>query len=207
MPFTLPELPYAYDALEPYIDAQTMEIHYTRHHQAYIDKLNGVVEGDATLEGRTVEDLVIDWENAPEGKKDIIRNHGGGHTNHTLFWSILCEGGNNVISPELSEKIRADFTSLEACMEQVSEAAISHFGSGWSWLVVNADGNLEAVSTPNQNSPLMYGMKPLLGIDVWEHAYYLKYQNKRAEYVKAIWNVINWEQVSQNYAAALTSLA
>jgi len=205
MAFTLPELPYAYDALEPYIDAQTMEIHYTRHHQAYIDKLNAAVEGDAGLEGKTVEELVINWEKAPEGKKDIIRNHGGGHANHTLFWSILCKGGNNAISPELSEKIRADFGSLETCMEQVSEAAISHFGSGWSWLVVNTEGNLEAIPTPNQNSPLMYGLKPLLGIDVWEHAYYLKYQNKRAEYVKVIWNVINWEQVSANYAALHSS--
>lgn len=205
MQFTLPELPFAYDALEPHIDAQTMEIHHTKHHQAYIDKLNAAMEGDEWFEGKSLEEIIIDWENAPEGKKDTVRNHGGGHVNHSLFWNILTPGGNNEVSAELRSQVDKDFGSLEECMAKVNDAANTHFGSGWGWLVLNADGNLEAVSTQNQNSPLMYGLTPLLGIDVWEHAYYLTYQNKRADYVSAIWDVMNWKQVSENYAAALSA--
>jgi len=197
--FVLPQLPYSYDALEPFVDAKTMEIHHTKHHQTYIDKLNAAVEGDAWFEGKSLEEIVKDWEAAPEGKKDMIRNHGGGHANHSFFWQILTPNGNKNVSKELAEKINEDFGSLDGCVAKVTEAATTHFGSGWGWLVLNKDGKLEALSTPNQNSPLMYGLKPLLGIDVWEHAYYLKYQNKRPDYLEAMWNVINWEQVSINF--------
>lgn len=205
MAFTLDSLPYEYDALEPYIDAKTMELHHTKHHQAYIDKLNAAIEGEDWFEDKSIEELVKQWEDAPQGKKDIVRNHGGGHANHTFFWKILVPGGNKNVSSELQDQIEKEFGSLDECMAKVTDAAVTHFGSGWGWLVVNKDGLLEALSTPNQNSPLMYDANPLLGIDVWEHAYYLTYQSKRAEYVKAIWNVINWEQVSENYAAVLQS--
>ncbi len=197
--FILPGLPYSYDALEPFIDAKTMEIHHTKHHQTYLDKLNAAVEGDSWFEGKTIEEIVEKWEEGPEGKKDIIRNHGGGHINHSLFWQVLTPKGNMNISKELEERIKTDFGTLDKCIEMIKEASVSHFGSGWGWLVLNKEGKLEAFSTPNQNSPLMYGYKPLLGIDVWEHAYYLKYQNKRPDYLEAIWNVINWEQVSSNF--------
>ncbi len=197
--FVLPQLPYDYDALEPYVDAKTMEIHHTKHHQTYIDKLNAAVEGDSWFEGKSLEEIVKNWEDAPEGKKDLVRNHGGGHVNHSFFWQILTPNGNKNVSKELSEKINEDFGSLDSCITKVNEAATTHFGSGWGWLVLHKDGKLEALSTPNQNSPLMYGLKPLIGIDVWEHAYYLKYQNKRPDYLEAIWNVINWEQVSSNF--------
>lgn len=197
--FVLPQLSYAYDALEPFVDAKTMEIHHTKHHQTYIDKLNAAVEGDSWFDGKSLEEVVEKWEEAPEGKKDAIRNHGGGHLNHTLFWEILTPKGNMNISKELEERINADFGSLDKCIGMIKDASISHFGSGWGWLVLNKESKLEAFSTPNQNSPIMYGYKPLLGIDVWEHAYYLKYQNKRPDYLDAIWNVINWEQVSSNF--------
>lgn len=197
--FVLPQLSYAYDALEPFVDAKTMEIHHTKHHQTYIDKLNAAVEGDSWFDGKSLEEVVEKWEEAPEGKKDAVRNHGGGHLNHTLFWEILTPKGNMNISKELEERINADFGSLDKCIGMIKDASISHFGSGWGWLVLNKESKLEAFSTPNQNSPIMYGYKPLLGIDVWEHAYYLKYQNKRPDYLDAIWNVINWEQVSSNF--------
>lgn len=197
--FVLPQLSYAYDALEPFVDAKTMEIHHTKHHQTYIDKLNAAVEGDSWFDGKSLEEVVEKWEKAPEGKKDAVRNHGGGHLNHTLFWEILTPKGNMNISKELEERINADFGSLDKCIGMIKDASISHFGSGWGWLVLNKESKLEAFSTPNQNSPIMYGYKPLLGIDVWEHAYYLKYQNKRPDYLDAIWNVINWEQVSSNF--------
>ena len=197
--FELPKLKYAYDALEPYIDAQTMEIHHTKHHQTYVDKLNAAMEGETWFEGKSLDEIVEKWEEAPKGKKDMVRNHGGGHHNHSFFWEILTPGGNNNISVELKEKINQDFGSLEECIRKVTEAASTHFGSGWGWLVLNKESKLEALSTPNQNSPLMYGCKPLLGVDVWEHAYYLKYQNKRPDYLEAFWKVLNWEQVSQNF--------
>jgi len=197
--FVLPQLSYTYDALEPFVDAKTMEIHHTKHHQTYIDKLNAAVEGDSWFDGKSLEEAVEKWEEAPEGKKDAIRNHGGGHLNHTLFWEILTPKGNMNISKELEERINADFGSLDKCIGMIKDVSISHFGSGWGWLVLNKENKLEAFSTPNQNSPIMYGYKPLLGIDVWEHAYYLKYQNKRPDYLDAIWNVINWEQVSSNF--------
>jgi Fe-Mn family superoxide dismutase len=198
--FELPKLNYDYGALEPYFDAKTMEIHHTKHHQTYVDKLNAAMEGESWFEGKSLDEIVANWEEAPEGKKDAVRNHGGGHHNHSLFWKILTPGGNDNISQELKSKIEEDFGSLEECIKAVTEAASTHFGSGWGWLVLNKESKLEAVSTPNQNSPLMHGYKPLLGVDVWEHAYYLKYQNKRPDYLEAFWNVLNWEQVSNNFA-------
>ena len=185
--FTLPDLAYSFDALEPYVDAKTMELHYTKHHQSYIDKLNAAMEGESWFEGKSLEEIVATWEQAPQGKKDVVRNHGGGHINHTFFWKILVPGGSRELSQELQTKIGEDLESMETLKVQLFEAATGHFGSGWAWLVLNKESKLEILSTPNQNSPLMYGYKPLLGIDVWEHAYYLKYQNRRPEYLEAIW--------------------
>jgi superoxide dismutase, Fe-Mn family len=196
--FTLPALPYDYDALEPHFDAKTMEIHHTKHHQTYVDKLNAAIEGESWFEGKSLEEIVTGWEEAPEGKKDMVRNHGGGHINHSLLWEILTPGDNDKLSKELEDKIKSDFKSKENCIEAVTDTAATHFGSGWAWLVLNKNGKLEAFATPNQNSPYMYGYKPLLGIDVWEHAYYLKYQNKRPDYIEAFWKVVNWDQVSKN---------
>jgi len=195
--FTLPVLPYAYDALEPFIDAKTMEIHHSKHHQAYIDKLNEAVDGVPSLEGLSVEELVQNLDKAPLGKKDIIKNHGGGHANHSLFWNIMIPGGKE-ISEDLEKQITDQFGSFSKCKEEVTKASLTHFGSGWGWLVLNNKQRFEVISTSNQDSPLMYGYKPLLGIDVWEHAYYLKYQNRRAEYLEAFWNVVNWEKVEAN---------
>ncbi len=195
--FTLPVLPYAYDALEPFIDAKTMEIHHSKHHQAYIDKLNEAVDGVPSLEGLSVEELVQNLDKVPLGKKDIIKNHGGGHANHSLFWNIMIPGGKGV-SANLEKQLTDQFGSFSKCKEDVAEASLTHFGSGWGWLVLNNKQRFEVVSTSNQDSPLMYGYKPLLGIDVWEHAYYLKYQNRRAEYLEAFWNVVNWEEVEIN---------
>ena len=196
--FTLPSISYNYDALEPHFDAKTMEIHHTKHHQTYVDKLNAAIDGKDWFDGKSLEDIVKAWEDAPDGTKDAVRNHGGGHINHSLFWEILTPGDNDKLSTELKKQIDDVFGSKEKCIEAVTESATSHFGSGWAWLVVNKDGKLEVLATPNQNSPLMYGHKPLLGIDVWEHAYYLKFQNKRPDYVDAFWKVVNWSKVSQN---------
>lgn len=194
--FELPKLTYDYGALEPYFDAKTMEIHHTKHHQTYVDKLNAAMEGESWFDGKSLDEIVANWEDAPGGKKDAVRNHGGGHHNHSFFWKILTPGGSDNISKELKSKIEEDFGSVEECIKAVTDAASTHFGSGWGWLVLNKESKLEAVSTPNQNSPLMYGYKPLLGVDVWEHAYYLKYQNKRPDYLDAFWKVLNWEEVS-----------
>jgi len=200
MAFTLPALPYAYDALEPYIDKLTMEIHHDKHHQAYVDNLNKAIAGTEN-EKKSLEDLV-----ANAGKiSPAVRNNGGGHWNHSFFWELLSAKGGKP-SGKLADAINSTFGSLEALQEKVSTAGATRFGSGWAWLIVK-DGKLEVTSTPNQDNPLMDVAEvkgtPLLGIDVWEHAYYLKYQNKRPDYLKAIWNVINWEKVAANYAAAV----
>lgn len=199
MPFTLPKLPYAYAALEPAIDAQTMQIHYEKHHQAYIDKLNAAVAG-TEWESKDVEDLLRGLKDVPDDKKTAVRNHGGGHANHSLFWTILSPD-KLAPSAELEEKLAAAFGSMQDFKVKFSEKATLQFGSGWAWLVV-ADGKLEVCSTPNQDSPLMDGKTPVLGLDVWEHAYYLRYQNKRPDYVAAFWSVVNWPEVDRRIAAA-----
>ncbi|MBN8878554.1 MAG: superoxide dismutase [Sphingobacteriales bacterium] len=200
MAFTLPALPYAPDALEPHIDKQTMEIHHGKHHQAYVDNLNKAIAG-TEHEKKSLEELV-----ANAGKiSPAVRNNGGGHWNHSFFWELLSAKGGKP-SGKLADAINSTFGSLEALQEKVSTAGATRFGSGWAWLIVK-DGKLEVTSTPNQDNPLMDVAEvkgtPILGIDVWEHAYYLKYQNKRPDYLKAIWNVINWEKVAANYAAAV----
>ena len=202
MAHTVPDLSYAKDALEPHIDAQTMEIHHDKHHAAYVAKLNDAISGNADLEAKSIEDLISDLSAVPEEIRGAVRNNGGGHANHTLFWSILGPDAGGEPSGELAEDITATFGSFDEFKAKVEAAGVTRFGSGWAWLIVNKDGKLEVTSTPNQDSPLMDGNTPLLGIDVWEHAYYLKYQNLRPAYLTAIWNVINWDAVAANYAAA-----
>jgi Fe-Mn family superoxide dismutase len=190
MPYTLPQLPYAYNALEPFIDAQTMEIHHTKHHQAYIDKLNAVLDKHADLAAWPLEKLLAEVEtlDIPADDKRMIRNHGGGHSNHTFFWQIM--GPQKNVDQELKSAIEQEWQSVATFQKAFNEKATAIFGSGWMWLVRNAQGTLEMYSTPLQDSPLMHGHEPLLGLDVWEHAYYLKYQNKRADYIAAWWNVV-----------------
>ena len=192
--FELPDLPYSFDALEPHIDAQTMEIHHDKHHATYVKKLNEAIEGTEFAE-MSITELLKDIENIPEEKRKAVINHGGGHANHTLFWEIMSpESGEP--SGELAEAINSKFGSFEDFKEQFTAAAIKVFGSGWAWLVIN-DGELEIISRPNQDSPIMDNLTPILGLDVWEHAYYLKYQNKRPDYIEAFFNVINWEKVEE----------
>ncbi|SHK91031.1 superoxide dismutase [Rhodothermus profundi] len=207
MAFTLPPLPYAYDALEPYIDARTMEIHYTKHHQGYVDKLNKALEGHPELQNKSIEDLLRGINEIPEAIRTAVRNNGGGHANHSLFWTIMKPNGGGEPTGELAEAIRSTFGSFEAFKEKFSAEAAGRFGSGWAWLVVDENGKLQVYSTPNQDSPYMQGHTPILGLDVWEHAYYLKYQNRRAEYIQNWWNVVNWEQVAQYYKEALAKVA
>lgn len=200
MAYELPELPYAYDALEPHIDARTMEIHHSKHHAGYVAKVNAAIEG-SDLEGKSVEDLVSDLAGVPEDKRGAVQNNGGGHANHSLFWSVLCPNGGGAPSGELAEAINTAFGSLEGLKEQFSAAAATRFGSGWAWVSVD-NGQLVVESTPNQDSPLMAGRTPILGLDVWEHAYYLNYQNRRPDYIAAFWNVVNWDEAARRYAAA-----
>ncbi|WP_026569936.1 MULTISPECIES: superoxide dismutase SodA [Sediminibacillus] len=199
--FELPELPYAYDALEPHIDKETMNIHHTKHHNTYVTKLNGAVEGNSDLENKSLEDLLSDIDSVPAEVRTAVRNNGGGHANHSLFWTVLSPNGGGEPSGELADKINSKFGSFDKFKEEFGNAATGRFGSGWAWLVVN-NGELEITSTLNQDSPIMEGKTPILGLDVWEHAYYLKYQNKRPEYVSAFWNVVNWDEVAKRYEAA-----
>jgi superoxide dismutase, Fe-Mn family len=199
--FELPELPYAYDALEPTIDKETMNIHHTKHHNTYVTKLNDALEGHANLQNKSLMDLISNLDAVPESARTAVRNNGGGHANHSLFWKILSPNGGGEPTGELAAKINETFGSFEKFKEQFESAAIGRFGSGWAWLVVN-NGKLEITSTPNQDSPLMEGKTPILGLDVWEHAYYLKYQNRRPEYVSAFWNIVNWDEVAKNYNEA-----
>jgi len=201
MAYTLPELPYAYDALEPHIDARTMEIHHTKHHQAYISKANDALEGHSDLAAKSIEDLMSDLGAVPEAIRGAIRNNGGGHANHSLFWTIMSPNGGGAPSGELADAIDSTFGSLDAFKEKFSNAAATRFGSGWAWLSVDS-GKLVVESTPNQDTPLSEGRTPILGLDVWEHAYYLNYQNKRPDYISAFYNVINWDEVAKRYAAA-----
>ena len=202
MAFELPALPYAFDALEPTIDATTMQIHHDKHHQAYVTNLNAAIAGNASLEAMSAAELVTNLDKVPEDKRAAVRNNGGGHVNHTFFWEILTPGGATSPSGALASAIDRDFGGLDALKEAVQKAGAGRFGSGWAWVVAK-DGKLSVVSTPNQDSPLMDGATPILGVDVWEHAYYLKYQNKRPDYLSAIWNVINWDKVGEKYAAAM----
>ncbi|MFA1820425.1 superoxide dismutase [Virgibacillus oceani] len=199
--FELPELPYAYDALEPTIDKDTMNIHHTKHHNTYVTKLNGALEGHADLQDKSLEELLSNLDAVPESARTAVRNNGGGHANHTLFWKIMSPNGGGEPSGELADKINSKFGSFDKFKEEFEAAAAGRFGSGWAWLVLD-NGDVEITSTPNQDTPVMEGKTPLLGLDVWEHAYYLKYQNKRPDYAKAFWNVVNWDEVEKNYNEA-----
>ena len=200
MAFELPALPYAFDALEPHIDAATMEIHHDRHHQAYVDNANAALAG-TEWEGTPVEELLTKLGDLPADKQGPVRNNAGGHANHTLFWEVIGPNGGGEPTGDLAAAIDAECGGFEALKAAMTDAGIKRFGSGWSWLVVNG-GKLEVMSTPNQDSPISEGKTPILGIDVWEHAYYLKYQNKRPAYLEAIWNVVDWDAVAAKYAAA-----
>ena len=202
MPFELPELPYDHSALEPYIDAHTMEIHHTKHHAAYISKVNAALEAHPDFSSRQIEELLSEVDSLPESIRTAVINNGGGHANHTLFWQIMGPDGGGVPAGELGEAIAGSFGSFEAFQKEFEDAAATRFGSGWAWLVVTGDGGLMVYSTPNQDSPLMEGNTPILGLDVWEHAYYLNYQNRRPDYIGAWWNVVNWDQVAQFYRNA-----
>lgn len=201
MAYTLPALPYDYNALEPHIDARTMEIHHTKHHQAYIDKANAALEGHADLASKSIEDLMRGLSSVPESIRSAIRNNGGGHANHSLFWTIMSPNGGGAPSGELGDAMNAKFGSFDDFKKEFANAAATRFGSGWAWLSVDG-GSLVLESTPNQDTPLSEGRTPILGLDVWEHAYYLNYQNRRPDYISAFWNVVNWEQVAKNFAAA-----
>ncbi|QDT03763.1 Superoxide dismutase [Mn] [Rubripirellula lacrimiformis] len=206
MAYTLPQLPYAYDALEPSIDAKTMEIHHTKHHQAYITKVNDAISG-TDLESKSIEDLISDMASVPDDKKGAVRNNGGGHANHSLFWTVMGPGKGGAPSGDLAAAIDSAFGSFDAMKEQFAAAAATRFGSGWAWLYVDG-GSLKIGSTANQDSPLMgaavagIGGIPVLGLDVWEHAYYLNYQNRRPDYVSSFWNVVDWDAVSKRFADA-----
>jgi len=199
MSHILPELPYAYDALEPYIDARTMEIHHTKHHQAYITNLNAAIKEKVQFERMSVDQLLRNLNEIPEDIRTIVRNHGGGHANHSFFWPLLKK--DVALAGPIAEAIKAEFGSFDLFREKFTAAATKVFGSGWAWLTVDKR-KLEIVATPNQDSPIMLGKLPVLGLDVWEHAYYLLYQNRRPEYIAAFFNVINWEKVNEHYLAA-----
>ena len=201
MAYELPALPYAHDALEPHIDARTMEIHHGKHHQAYINNVNGALEGNEELAGKSVEDLVSDLDSVPEDIRGAVRNNGGGHANHSLFWSVMGPGKGGEPTGELGAAIDATFGGFDAFKEAFAAAGMTRFGSGWAWLVVDGD-SLAVTSTANQDSPLMEGKTPLLGLDVWEHAYYLNYQNRRPDYIGAFWNVVDWDAVAARFSAA-----
>jgi superoxide dismutase, Fe-Mn family len=207
MAYTLPPLPYPTDALEPYIDAKTMEIHHDKHHQAYVTNLNKAIEG-TNLGDQPVEQLIANLDKVDEKIRTAVRNNGGGHANHSMFWLLMGKGKGGQPSGELAEAIQKDLMGWDHFKEEFAKAAAGRFGSGWAWLTVDKSGKLKIESTPNQDSPLMgaavgaSGNKPILGLDVWEHAYYLKYQNRRPDYITAFWNVVDWDAVAKNYAAA-----
>jgi superoxide dismutase, Fe-Mn family len=200
MPYSVPDLAYAFDALEPHVDARTMEIHHDKHHAAYVTNLNAALEGTG-LDGQSIEDLIANLDQVPEDKRTAVRNNGGGHANHSLFWEIMSPHGGGAPAGDLAAAIDSTFGSLDTLKAQVNDAGVKRFGSGWTWLVSSGTG-LAVVSTPNQDSPVMDGATPLLGIDVWEHAYYLNYQNRRPDYLAAWWNVVNWDAVAARFAAA-----
>lgn len=198
MAYTLPELPYAYDALAPHIDKETMNIHHTKHHNTYVTNVNNALEGHDELLNLPVVELIANLDKVPEDKRTAVRNNGGGHSNHSLFWTILSPDGGGNPTGEVAKAIDKKFGSFDAFKEEFAKAATTRFGSGWAWLVLK-DGEVEITSTPNQDSPYMDGNTPLLGLDVWEHAYYLNYQNRRPDYISAFWNVVNWDEVEKRY--------
>ena len=199
MAFTLPALPYGYDALEPHIDARTMEIHHTKHHQAYINNLNAALEKAPELQKKSIDELMRDVNSAPESVRTAVRNNGGGHWNHTMFWEIMGPGAGGEPTGALADAIKSSFGDFSKFKEQFAAAATGRFGSGWAWLI-NTGGKLSITSTPNQDNPLMEAKTAILGLDVWEHAYYLKYQNKRPDYIAAWWNVVNWNAVAKRFS-------
>lgn len=202
MPFELPPLPYGYNALEPHIDEQTMRIHHDRHHGTYVTNLNKALESAPNLQGKNINELLSSLDAVPEGIRMAVRNNGGGHYNHTMFWEIMKPGGANTPSGDLAAAITAALGSVDKLKEAVNAAGLGRFGSGWAWLVLEKGGKLAVVSTPNQDCPLSTGQHPILGVDVWEHAYYLKYQNRRPDYLAAWWNTVNWTEVAARYQKA-----
>lgn len=198
--FHLPKLTYQYDALEPYLDAQTMEIHHTKHHQAYVDKINAALTDFPDLQSQSINSLLKNLDQLPKAIRTAVRNHGGGHANHSLFWQVMGPGGGQPTG-DLAEAINKTFGNFSQFQEEFNRAATGQFGSGWAWLVKTKDGQLAVTNTANQDSPLTAGQMPLLGLDVWEHAYYLKYQNRRGDYIKAWWKVVNWDRVKRNFQA------
>lgn len=201
MTYELPKLAYTYDALEPNFDKETMEIHYSKHHQTYVTKLNDALKGHDDLAAKSIEDLVADLNSVPENIRTAVRNNGGGHANHTFFWEILSPQGGGEPSGALADAINATFGSFEEFKTKFADSGVARFGSGWAWLVVK-DGKLSIISTANQDSPLTEGYTPVIGLDVWEHAYYLKFQNVRPEYIKTFWNVVDWNKAGENFDAA-----
>jgi len=202
MTHELPKLPYGYDALEPHIDARTMEIHHSRHHQTYVNNLNAALEKHPELQSKTVEDLLKSLNTVPEEIRATVRNNGGGHLNHSMFWPMMSPNGGGEPAGELAKAVSSAFGSFANFKDQFAKAATGRFGSGWAWLCLDSGGKLVITSTPNQDNPISDGLKPVLGLDVWEHAYYLKYQNRRPDYIAAWWNVVSWEQVSKSYKTA-----
>lgn len=199
MTYKLPQLDYAYDSLEPHIDAATMEIHHTKHHQAYINNLNAALEPYPELQGKDIEELLQSLDQLPKEIQQAVRNNGGGYYNHNLFWKVMGPHGGGSPKGQLLEEINQTFGSFDQFKELFNKAAATRFGSGWAWLIINDSGKLEVVSSPNQDSPIMEGKRILLGLDVWEHAYYLNYQNRRPDYISAWWNVVNWDYVNERY--------
>jgi superoxide dismutase, Fe-Mn family len=202
MAYELPPLPYPTNALEPHIDAKTMEIHHDKHHQAYITNANNALKDHPDLAAKPVDELIANLSQVPESIRTTVRNNAGGHSNHSFFWKIMAPNAGGTPKGKLADAITATFGSIDAFKEKFQAAGAGRFGSGWAWLVVNKEGNLEVISTPNQDSPIMDGLKPVIGLDVWEHSYYLLYQNRRPDYLKAWWNVVSWDQAEQNFLAA-----
>jgi Fe-Mn family superoxide dismutase len=205
MTFTLPNLNFSPDALEPHIDARTMEIHHGKHHQTYINNLNNALEGNEQLLASSIEELISDLSSLPESIQGAVRNNGGGHANHSFFWESISPSGGGIPSGSLAEAISSSFGNFDAMKEQFAKAGLTRFGSGWAWLIQRPDGSLSITSTPNQDSPLMQGIadecgKPIIGLDVWEHAYYLNYQNRRPDYIKAFWNIVDWERADSLFS-------
>ncbi len=200
MAHELPKLPYSYDALEPHIDARTMEIHHTKHHQAYVTNLNAALDKHPELHKKSLEDLLTGINTVPEDIRGAVRNNGGGHLNHSMFWTLMKKGGGGEPKGELADAIKSSFEGFSQFKEKVTQAGMTRFGSGWAWLVIDKAGKLAITSTANQDNPIMEGQKPILGVDVWEHAYYLKYQNLRKNYLDAWWNTLNWEEIESRYA-------
>jgi Fe-Mn family superoxide dismutase len=202
MPFTVPDLPYAYDALEPTIDKETMTLHHDKHHAAYVNNLNAAIEKHPELGSKSAEELIKNLNAVPEDIRPAVRNNGGGHVNHSMFWTIMAPNAGGAPSGALADAIKSTFGDLETFKTQFNDAGVKQFGSGWAWLVLTADGKLQITSTPNQDNPMSAGQYPVMGNDVWEHAYYLKYQNRRADYLNAWWNVVDWDAITRRFEAA-----